>query len=487
MADQYQSGANFGASIPDTTQLTLERFTEDDLTFGIEFEQCVGTAQMLLHMPPAQGDDMRWDYDITHAVNYAYRNGFEGLFSQPDNGLAVAQEQGRNKASSSWDTYANTWNVSDEYWTNRVDVQNFVRAYRNHELRTHGGNDPNYHDPSGRNRSKPGTFLILDDGLNAGIVEIVSRIFRYNELKPNNKNPFGRAMQHWATYMEGLNAYFYRWRFISLMKINTGIHVHVGVGQRTFDVRAVKNLAMILLTFEHVIDLLHDVYRVCEPEWRHFRTAWMYIHSNRRMVLLCNGHKQWDINSFDHLFRRIMGLRYISEVVKVMMDGRAAMRSTRLKKYNFYRMEATNPTMEFRQFKQSTDIMHIHNWCRVVTKIVSVAYSFKDVHALYYALMGSFSCRNGLVYFLSDFLGFNDDDGAQLVNFYIVQEHLSANVKQFWAQLPISDEENDIIKHEEGRANDAQLKADQSDRSASNYLLGTPAPSYKSFQTEPPS
>ncbi len=136
--------------------------------------------------------------------------------------------------------------------------------------------------------------------------------------------------------------------------LTTGLHVHVGNGNRGFSLRCLKNLAQLVTLFEHQIHSLHPDHRIinffCDPP-------------------SSNSNSQGDP------FHRMMQIEEIEDreafIEHMNPDNR------RFTAYNFMNLEAPRciQTVEFRQHKGTMDPVEILAWVDFTTGIVSYCHN----------------------------------------------------------------------------------------------------------------
>ncbi|KAL7266773.1 hypothetical protein RUND412_010664, partial [Rhizina undulata] len=144
---------------------------------------------------------------------------------------------------------------------------------------------------------------------------------------------------------------------------STGLHVHVGYGDREIPLPALLNIAAVLVIFEPVIDKIHVGHRgVSKPN--------IFLNSNQNNALL--GHL-----TNVQVFERINGCKTFEALQHVVNLDDTDMGMPRCFKYNF--MSLTDiVTMEFRQHAGVGDAEAVQNWILLGTTLVRRATEIGD-------------------------------------------------------------------------------------------------------------
>ena len=142
--------------------------------------------------------------------------------------------------------------------------------------------------------------------------------------------------------------------FQTVKNWTTGLHVHVGNGNRGFSLRCLKNLAELVTLFEHQINSLHPYDRIenffCAPPSRS-----VYIHGGPF-----------------HALAQIERLEDLESFIDHMNPG-----DLRFTAYNFLNLLTPRAiqTVEFRQHQGTMDTTEILAWVELTTGMVSYCHS----------------------------------------------------------------------------------------------------------------
>lgn len=142
--------------------------------------------------------------------------------------------------------------------------------------------------------------------------------------------------------------------FQTAVNLTTGLHVHVGNGNRGFPLRCLKKLALLVTLFEHQIHSVHPDDRTdnffCDPPSGNLR-----LQGDPFRVLM-----------------QIEGAKDLESFIELMNPD-----EHRYTAYNFLNLHPLGGTrtVEFRQHKGTMDISDILAWIELTTGIVSYCHS----------------------------------------------------------------------------------------------------------------
>ncbi|MCJ1318894.1 hypothetical protein MMC15_004226 [Xylographa vitiligo] len=147
-----------------------------------------------------------------------------------------------------------------------------------------------------------------------------------------------------------------RTRYTLITNESTGLHVHVGDGNRGFALQTLKRFSILVITFEHIIESIHPDARISVDGMQQCkRSSWgtRNIHDISSTVEECQ--------SFEEL--------------RTLMNPEL----TKKYAYNFGNLSLTEylpkMTIEFRQHEGVVDPERITNWAKFVTGLVNFSHA----------------------------------------------------------------------------------------------------------------
>ncbi|MCJ1283247.1 hypothetical protein MMC26_002575 [Xylographa opegraphella] len=153
-------------------------------------------------------------------------------------------------------------------------------------------------------------------------------------------------------------------RYTLITNESTGLHVHVGDGNRGFALQTLKKLSILVVTFEHIIESIHPDARISADGTQQCKKS------------------SWGTTDINEIGSTI-------EECQTFEELRALMNPDLTKKYayNFGNLSLTQylpkMTIEFRQHEGSVDPERIINWVKFVTGLVSFSHAVSTAQHLW--------------------------------------------------------------------------------------------------------
>lgn len=178
-----------------------------------------------------------------------------------------------------------------------------------------------------------------------GGVELISRVLPVRETRL------------WCTELRNVLEVLGR-SFLYETNESTGLHVHVGQSSnQPLPLAALKNLAVIVTLFEHVMDRLHPAHR---------SGGNAFLLSNRNSARLGG-------LGADEVFAAIVGTKSVRALYEVVCHEEKTQETYKFFKYNFHNIMGDTGTVEFRQHPGTLDFTEIIMWIRFCTTLVDRA------------------------------------------------------------------------------------------------------------------
>lgn len=141
-----------------------------------------------------------------------------------------------------------------------------------------------------------------------------------------------------------------------------GLHVHVGNGDRGFNLPTLKNFCSLITVFGHQLDSLHPPERVQNP----------YAKSTRRVFSPEAPLKE--------ILQIISKLESVEDLIRHFhtTDGDECSYNNKYMAFNFFNLQESLRTIEFRQHRGTLDPKLISHWMMVACSLIHRSYTGDD-------------------------------------------------------------------------------------------------------------